>query len=351
MLGALLAAMAIAPAPAAAIVDGERVGSAQAPWAASIAIPAGGRPAHHCSATVIAPRRVLTARHCVEHSDMWRRLVVTGTDDPERKAGARTRVTRVWAPIVLDYDDPRTSLNDADVAVVETAGDLKAPALPLTASGTALAPDEPVWTYGFGYTNGESDRRSGPSLLRRAQMRLYTRAQCAESDFGDVPTALCARRADGPGGGIVSNGDSGGGVVREGAAGKELVGVNSVASLGSLGSTTSGFASVPALHAFVTAPERGFELPMPRGRARLLGRPRVGARLRCGGSLAPKPKLTETRWQVTPRKGRATVATTRGAWRVPASARGAKVACALYGGFNDTYGSQTEWSRAATVRR
>lgn len=351
LLGALLAAASLAPSPAFAVIDGEPATSAEAPWAASLMIPGRGRRSHHCTATVIAPRRVLTARHCVEHPDVWQRLVVTGTDAPERAGGSQTRVARVWAPYVFDFDDPTAALNDRDLAVVETVGDLKAPALPLTPAGTALAPDEPVAAYGFGFTNGERNGDETPSLLRRGRMLLYTPAQCAESDFGYVETALCARRVDGPGGGVLSNGDSGGGLVRQGAGGPELLGVNSVGTRGMAALAMSGFASVPAAHGFVTAPETGVELPIPKSRATLSGRARVGARLRCSASFAPRPKVTATSWQFTPRRGRVRFERATGAWKVPASARGGKVACAAYGGLSDDYGSRTEWSRATTVRR
>lgn len=352
LLGALLAAASLAPPRAAAIIDGERVATADAPWAVSLQIPIRGkRAAHHCSGTVIGPRRVATARHCVEHPDVWQRIVVTGSDDPERQEGSRTRVAHVWAATTLDYDSANVDISFRDLAVVETTGDLRAPALPLTPPDAAFAPAESVWSYGYGFTNGEDDNRSGPSLLRRAHMRLHTRAECAESDFGDEPFSICARRFEGPGGGVLDNGDSGGGLVRQGPAGLELLGVNSVGTRGMLALQISGFASVPALHDFVTAPETGYELPLPRGRAKVSGKARVGARLRCSATFAPAPRVTRVHWLVTPRKGRARIQSAKGAWKVPASARGGTVACAAYGGATDFYGSRTEWSRATAVRR
>jgi hypothetical protein len=346
----LLGAAGAGPPSALAIVDGERVAIADAPWAVSFTSMLRGRRVHFCSATVIAPRRVLTARHCVDHHDIWQYRIVSGSETPERTAPTETRIARVWSPILFDWDKAQFELNDSDLAVIETTGDLRAPALPLSAPDTALVPGEPVWTYGYGFTNHVL-RKNGPALLRRAQMRLYARAQCAESDFGDVATALCAQRAEVPGGGVIASGDSGGGLVRQGAGGLELVGVNSAVSTGEMADRISGFASVPALHAFVTAPESGHELPIPRDRATWRGTARVGARLRCSASFNAAPTMTHTTWRVTPRRGRARSYVARGSWKVPSSAAGQTVACSVFGGLTKTFGSTSEWSSAAKVTR
>lgn len=55
-------------------------------------------------------------------------------------------------------------------------------------------------------------------------------------------------------------------------------------------------------------------------------------------------------WTVTPRNGRERLHCARGAWKVPASARGAKVACVVYGRYTEYLGSRTEPSRAVRVK-
>lgn len=350
--GGLLAAAVLAPS-ALAVVAGERVNGKDAPWAVSLQVRVGSSWRHACSATVIGPRRVLTARHCAEHLDTWQWTAVAGNGDPTARGARRVAVTRVWVPILLDLDRAGASLAESDVAVGETDRDLGVPALPLTAPGTPLAGEEPVWAYGFGLTSRDWSKPAGPALLRRAAMRLYTPAQCAESDFGDEPTGLCAHRAEGPGGGTLSNGDSGGGVTRQGANGPELVGVNSTASTAGLIDSASGFASVPALHAFITAPERGFELPRPRGRARVSGRVRVGARIRCAASWTRPVRRVEVRWQLT-RAGAArgrVLSTGARPWKVPRTAAGLRLSCAVIGGLSENYGSRTEWSSPIEVKR
>lgn len=353
LAGGLLAAAGLSPPPAGAVVDGERVAIADAPWAVSLETQSKGRWTHACSATAIAPRRLLTARHCVEHNDVWQRTVVAGSDDPTRTAARRTTtVARVWVPVLLDFDRPGAKLNRGDLAVVETRGEIGAPALPLSAADTALAAEEPVWAYGFGFTTLDYARQRGPALLRRAFMRLHTPAQCGESDFGDEPTALCGHRGEGAAGGILANGDSGGGLVRLGAAGPELLGVNSAATHGELSDTLSGFASVPALHAFVTDPARGFELPTPLGRPAIRGTARVGKRVRCAARFSRPVRRVQVAWQLT-RRGSRPLLFTSGAkpWKVPAAARGRTLACRATGGLTEMYGSTTELSRTTEVTR
>ncbi|ADB48911.1 S1 family peptidase [Conexibacter woesei] len=358
LTGALGAAVALGAAlapPAAAIVGGERVASRDAPWAVSLLVQAGreARWHHRCSATVIAPRRVVTARHCVEHQDAWRARAMVGSDDPERRPGRTVAVSRIWVSALLDWDDPGVIEREGDVAVIETASDIPAPALPLAAPGTTIAGGETVWPYGFGRIDREGRPTSEPALLRRAVMRGHTEAECAESDFGDQSSLLCASRAEGAGGGTVAPGDSGGGLVHQGASGPELLGVTSVASRGELRDEISGFVSIPLTHAFVTDPARGVELPRPLARSTLKGRARVGERVRCMARFAPVVTRVRTRWTVTGKGARA-LRYTSGAkgLRLPAATLGRTLTCYVVGELRfEEYGAAADPSRPVEVKR
>lgn len=356
LAGAVAACAAVAAPPAAAVVDGERVASGDAPWAVSLR----GQPvrtlpmAHACSATVIGPRRVLTARHCVEHAYMWRAEVMVGSDDPDRRPGRAVPVARTWVAGLYDWSGPGTDAAGGDIAVIETARDIPAPAVPLTAAGTVLAKDEPVWPYGFGHTDFAQSKLKEPALLRRAAMVAHTVAECAESDFGNDPTWLCASRSAGPGGGIVAPGDSGGGVMRQvPGGGLEQVGVVSAGTRGTLAATTSGFTSVAATHAFVTQPERGVELPRPRGRSRLKGTARVGARVRCEAGFTPVVRRVVIRWSAT-RRGARALSYRSGAdgLKLPAATAGRQLSCMAEGQLRfEEYGAVADPSRPVEVKR
>ncbi|MDW5596861.1 trypsin-like serine protease [Conexibacter stalactiti] len=348
--GGLLAVAGLAPPTAGAVIDGERVAIADAPWAVSTGRVIRRRWEHFCTATVIGPRRLATARHCVEHDDTWSLLIMSGSDDPRGAPGRRTTVAHVWTPTLANLFATNRGLR-SDLAVIETVDELGAPVLPLAPAGTTAAPAEPVFAYGFGNTT-DGEAAVGPPLLRRAAKLMHTRAECAESDFGLEPTALCARRAPGPAGGLLGSGDSGGGLVRQGAAGPELLGVNSAVTGGMLGDQLGGFASVPALHDFLTHPERGHELPLPVGRAVIRGRARVGERVRCSARWSQPIRSLDVHWIVTGRAARP-LRTTTGPqpWKVPPSARGSRLTCEATGHVTLDYASRTAPSRAVTVTR
>ncbi len=348
-LGGLLTLAALMPPGARAIVGGERIASAQAPWELSLVSAVRGRRFHTCSATAVAARRLVTARHCVEHTDLWRDRVVVGSDRPERAPGEGVAIARVWVPVLID--ERSDDIADSDLAVVETTRDLGAPTLPLAAAGFVAAPGELVHAYGF----GASDRdyaRDEPALLRRGAMRMHTAAECGESDFGDNATAICAERDAGPGGGNVSYGDSGGGLVRQGANGPELLGVNSVVTGGMLRDQIAGFASVPALRAFLDAPERGYELPRPLAPARLRGAARVGGTVRCEVRWSLPVKRRDVVWRLRRRGSRERRIERRTtSLSVPGDARGWKLSCAVSGWLGDFYGTTSESSREIEVKR
>lgn len=317
--------------PAEAIVRGERIAAATAPWAVSLQDPAGEGAAgsgHYCTGTAIGPRLVLTARHCTEWDRFHAGVVMTGSDDPAAKPGPKTRIARAWVPRVLD--EPGAAMAEfGDVAVIETADDLGVPALPLVAPGTVPPQDTLVHAVGYGRASLVDSPKGETALLRRAAMRLYTRSQCSESDLASEPWAMCARPDDGPIGGLVASGDSGGGLIVEGPRGPEVIAVSVTATSGPMRDRVSGFASVDALRGFIASPSSGVELPRPQGVPRIAGTARVGRHVRCDVRFTPRPQRVEVSWYTVTGKRYGLFKSGAKGRKVPASARGARLSCAV----------------------
>ncbi|MDR7277090.1 S1 family peptidase [Catenuloplanes atrovinosus] len=128
----VLTAVVLAPAEAQAIVGG--VVSARAPWAAQVYTEEPGRVADGfvCGGTVIAPRWVLTARHCVDPDDEMR--VKIGNN--EFGAGTDVRV------------DEKHPLIDSDVALLHLSRPVRTGYARL--AGTDPDPGEIDRIYGWG---------------------------------------------------------------------------------------------------------------------------------------------------------------------------------------------------------
>jgi hypothetical protein len=349
----LCAGLAAPAVPAGAIVRGERIAAADAPWAVSLQDPRGEGAAgsgHYCSGTAIGPRAVLTARHCVDWERAHASVVMTGSDDPAKAPGPKLRIARTWVPGVLGATGAALE-RYGDVAVLETTGDLGVPALPLVAAGTVLPADTPVIAYGYGRVSLLDSPSGETALLRRAAMRMYSREQCSESDLAPQSWGLCARPDDGPGGGLVASGDSGGGLVHIGPQGPEIVGVSSTATSGPMRDSVSGFASVAVLRAFVADPRSGVELPRPTGVPRVRGVARVGGRVRCDARFAPRPQRVEVAWFAVRGRSVRALRSGAGALTIPATARGTRVSCVATGWIGADNPAQSERSRSLLVRR
>lgn len=343
------AVVALATAGSAeAIVRGERIGAETAPWAVSIQDPDGSGAAgsgHFCTGTAIGPRLVLTARHCTEHGRFHVARVMTGSADPAQTPGPRVRIARAWIPGLAT--EAGTGSQPGDVAVLETAADLGVATLPLVPPGTEVAGGEEAWAYGYGRVSMVETPRGETALLRRAQLKLYSPSQCAESDLAPAPWYLCAGPGDGPAAGLVAMGDSGGPLVRQGAQGPEVLAVASMATTGPLTDRVASFASVERLRGFLSDPASGVELPRTVGRTRVAGRLRVGATVRCVQRFAPKPQQVEADWYAV--SGRRFTALRRAGGvrlKVPARARGKRLTCIARGVMGELNGATGDSARA-----
>lgn len=342
-----LVALATA-ASAQAIVRGERIAAEAAPWAVSIQDPDGNGAAgsgHFCTGTAIGPRLVLTARHCTEDGRFHAALAMTGSADPAQAPGRKVRIARTWVPGLASESSSRPE--PGDVALLEMAADLDVPALPLVPAGTEIAGGEEAWAYGYGRTSMVASPRGETALLRRAQLKLYSPAQCSESNLAPEPWYLCAGPGDGPLAGLVATGDSGGPLIRQGARGPEVLAVASMGTGGPLHDSVVSYASVERLRGFLADPASGVELPRPVGRTRVAGRPRVGATVRCQQRFAPRVRRVEVAWYTV--SGRRFTPIPRAdavRLKVPARVRGKRLTCVARGVAGDLNAAVADAARA-----
>lgn len=205
----------------ASIVNGDPASIAAFPSLAFIA----AKNKFSCTGTVIAPRVVLTAGHCVEDLSLGgftqprEYTVVTGRSNPRRDGGGN--VLRVSETHVFPGFDPGTTYGDAALLVLATP--TAAPPIPLaTAADAALyAGGAGVLLAGWGLTDpnatappqnlqSTSNVVLGPSACKSRTQSYYppysTSGQMCTIDppdrrsggcFGDSGGPVIAQRADG----------------------------------------------------------------------------------------------------------------------------------------------------------
>jgi secreted trypsin-like serine protease len=187
--GAIMAAFAAVPAfaadeptdgPRPTIIDGDYAQSG--PWAARLF--ANGR--EQCSSSIIAPRWILTAKHCVDGEAEYT-FHIGNLDQTQGEQATAVNVHRS---------------EEADLALVEIDHDVTAEYSPLGES-SAVAVGQTVQLYGWGATCTNLPENECQSQLLKVANVEVTRTDC-EDYFGGV--AVCATRGDG----IAAGGDSGG---------------------------------------------------------------------------------------------------------------------------------------------
>lgn len=220
-----VALLALAPAAQAArgsgaqasIINGDAASIAQFPSLAFVS----AEDKFACTGTVISPRVVLTAAHCVEDLELGgfttpgEYTIVTGRTDPRQGGGGN--VLRVEATHVFPRFDPGTATGDAALLVLATP--TPAPPIPLaTAADAALyAGGAPVLLTGWGLTSPNA--RSGPDSLQSTPSTVLAPTACqsrtrryyaAYSSAGQLCTLDLPDRRSG-----VCFGDSGGPVIAQ----------------------------------------------------------------------------------------------------------------------------------------
>jgi secreted trypsin-like serine protease len=157
--------------------------ASNAPWAARLFV----NGQQNCTATIIAPTYILTAKHCVSSSGTYTFRI--GSLDQTTGGTVATGVAI-------------TRHSTADLAIVRLDRSVSATYSPLgTASNVSVG--QTVQVYGWGATcTGQPEINCQSRYLKYANVRV-TSVSCRDYTGG---VAVCAQRIDG----ITAGGDSGG---------------------------------------------------------------------------------------------------------------------------------------------
>lgn len=203
----------------AAIIGGAPAASAAFPWLAEV-IDARGSEAVECTGSVVAPRLILTAGHCVENLRTGAPYLASGftvlTFAPTPSGGER-QVSTVTG--VIAYEGFKRRVDDGDAALLALSAPVLAPAIALATSADAgaLAPGTTATIVGWGKTR--FTQREPSQTLRSAGTVLQASAWCARSARPFfVGGELCALDAPSYATGGCS-GDSGGPLLVGGSSG------------------------------------------------------------------------------------------------------------------------------------
>ncbi|XP_555189.2 transmembrane protease serine 9 [Anopheles gambiae] len=151
------------------IVGGMKVDIEQVPYQAAILTL--GQV--HCGGSIIGPRWVLTAYHCVDWLLPNFYEVAVGSTNPYE--GQRILVRELFVP-------PET-LSDPnfDIALAKLAHTLQysstVQCIPLLTSDSSLIPDTPAYISGFGYTK----ERASDNILKAAQIKVLPWDYCQQA--------------------------------------------------------------------------------------------------------------------------------------------------------------------------
>ncbi|CAB4913481.1 unannotated protein [freshwater metagenome] len=249
LVAALLGGTALAAAgpatPAGAVVNGTRTPIAAAPYA--VQLVGGGET--FCSGSLVRPRIVLTAAHCLVGAKRVRVVVgrqdTQGTDGAEiravsraydRRVASRRNGTSAGLAVSSDVGMLELSRDVTEVPPIALAGPEHAP---LAAAGSRLT------VSGWGVVgSGDATRRSSASrTLRSATAPVRSAAYCRGRLRAPSRGVLCVGKLRRPVAGACF-GDSGGPLHAPTPAGPVQVGVVSSSPVASCGRDTTFYARV-----------------------------------------------------------------------------------------------------------
>jgi secreted trypsin-like serine protease len=175
-------AAAADPAAHASIIGGAPASITTFPWLAAIQGEEPGGGFFGCTGTVVAPKVILTAGHCVENLETSTiypgsgYAVATGIADLDQLQ--RQNVSLVSRAVLYPGFSPATLRGDAGLLVLATP--VAAPALPLasTADSTLLAPGTSITIAGWGLTAGNA--KDTPSVLQSASTVVQPSELCKQ---------------------------------------------------------------------------------------------------------------------------------------------------------------------------
>lgn len=193
------------------IVGGERASTADHPWMVHTTYQ--GRS--YCGGSLVAPTKVLTAKHCFEReSGPEAYTVVVGRDDLTTDEGREVRVSGIW-----NHPDAT-----ADITVLTLAEPLDQPVIPMAGAGDEALYAEGVIASTLGWGDTEEGSGKGSDDLLKVDVPVIPDARCAALYPGGLESfkpgaEVCAGYPQG--GRDSCQGDSGGPLV----AGGKLIGV------------------------------------------------------------------------------------------------------------------------------
>lgn len=169
---------------AARIVGGVAAEPDAWPWMAAILSSQSTNPdwGIYCGGSLIHPRWVLTAAHCVSEEDgsfdpNQEIDVIVGIHDLTKDQGERIHVSRII--INPDYDHV---LTDGDIALLELETPSTKTPVPLIAQGL----DDPLVVSGdstaIGWGATQSDGSGGSNVLLQVTVPIVTNAECQRSE-------------------------------------------------------------------------------------------------------------------------------------------------------------------------
>lgn len=248
VLGAVALAAVGLTAPSEAVVHGDAADTGQFPFLLAVAekVAAGsgdtfnGRYEQFCGASLVGPRKAITAAHCLEDGS-WASgdlVVVAAPQGRKNETDAQVRVVSNYA-IHPGYDRVQI-VNDIAVLTLDAPMVGVTPVVP-SSDDSALSESQ-VWSAGWGSTRRDTATPEYPDLFRVAPMVAFPATSCGAVnpdpysiggyDFNGLSDSdvnftkqICAQGY--AGGQIVDTcvGDSGGPLVVDSGAATRLVGL------------------------------------------------------------------------------------------------------------------------------